>query len=140
MMGTASHDGNRNDHSSNNDCPEEELWRPVHPEQLELNPRLTSAQTDHGVTSRMTDNYLYLIMILKSPPKEDPQPHLHSMRCVYRHVSLRSMCNLIPFLDTMTSLCFLNIHPNPKEEEPIHPCLGSHGFRSYSPHLLICSI
>ena len=41
---------------------------PDHPDQFELNPPLTPAQMDHGVP----DSYLYLIRILKSPPKEKP--------------------------------------------------------------------
>lgn len=48
------------------------------PNQFEQNPRLAPVQTDHGVTSGMTNNYLYLILALKSPPKEDHKPHLHN--------------------------------------------------------------
>ena len=71
-VGVTPHEGNRNYPSSNNDCPQED--------QFEHNPRLTPAQMDPGVTSGI--NCLYLIVILKSPPKEEHKPHLHNRQCV----------------------------------------------------------
>lgn len=55
-----------------------------------------AVQMDHGVTSGMTYNYLYFVIILDPPPQEEAQPHLHTMQCMYSHVSLRHMCDLVP--------------------------------------------
>ena len=69
----------------------------------------------------------------KSPPKEEPQPHLHSTQDWHMHATF-----CLP-LRRMTGLPQLNMHPNPKQGKPIHPLSGSHGFRSHSPgspHLL----
>lgn len=75
--------------------------------------------------------YLYLIIILKSLP-EEPQFHLHNVRCMCRHVSLRSTWDLMPPLRRMPGLPYLDTYPNPKQKESIHPLLGSRGFASPS--------
>ena len=49
---------------------------PEGPDQFELNPWLTPVQMDHGVTHRVTNNYLCLITILKSLLREEHRPHL----------------------------------------------------------------
>ena len=51
---------------------------PDNPDQFEDDPQLVTTQMDHGATSRVTDNYLYPIIILKSPSKEEYNPHLHN--------------------------------------------------------------
>ena len=51
---------------------------------------------DHGVTSGMTYNHLHRSIILKSPLMEKHRLHLHNIQCVYWHVSLRHMRNLMP--------------------------------------------
>ena len=53
-------------------------------------------QINHRVTSGKTSNYLYLIIIIKSPPKEEHTVHLPNIHCMYRHVALRCMCDLMP--------------------------------------------
>ena len=67
------------------------VWRspgvPDHSDQFELNPGLTPAQMDHGVTSGMANYYLYLILILKSPSKGEHKPHLHNIQYIYGHVN-----------------------------------------------------
>lgn len=67
---------------------------------LSQSPYFTLIQKDHGVTSKMTDNYLHVIVILKFLPKEQHKPQIHNIQCIYRYVSLRCMCNLMP-----TSTC-----------------------------------
>ena len=64
---------------------------PNHPEQFEFNPQLTPAQKDDEVTYGMPSSYLYLIIILKYPPKEEHKSHSHNTQCMCRHVSLRHM-------------------------------------------------
>ena len=75
------------------------VWKKItggldHPYQFKPNPQFTSVQMDHEVSSRMTHNYLYLIIILKSPPKEEHKPHLHNIQCMYSHV-LKHMYGLL---------------------------------------------
>ena len=80
-------------------CPLMEclLWHgPDHPDQLELNLRFMTLQTDLGMSSRMSDNYVYLIIILKPLPKLEHQSHSHNTHCVYMQVSLRHVCDLMP--------------------------------------------
>lgn len=84
---------------------------PDHPDKFELNPWISPAQMDHGVTSGMTNKDLYLIIILTSPPKEKHKTYL--IQYVYRHVSLRCIVALCPRY-TRTRLPYLNIPPNPK--------------------------
>ena len=48
------------------------------------------------MTSRMTNNCLYLIIMLKSQPKEEHKPHSQNIQCVQSHVSLRRMWDLWP--------------------------------------------
>ena len=79
-------DRNRNHTLSDSNCPARHPTSSDYPDQFELNPWCTPTPVCHGVTSRMTDNYLYLIIILKSPPKEEHKPHLHNIQCMYRHV------------------------------------------------------
>ena len=55
---------------------------PISCRPFELNPRFTQL----GVTFGMTYNHLYLIVILKSPPKEDQETGLHDVQHLYRHV------------------------------------------------------
>lgn len=69
---------------------------PDHPDQFELNSLLTPAQTDHGGTHGVTDSYLYLVIMLESLPKLEQKPHLHTIQCWDRHVSLRCMTHLVP--------------------------------------------
>ncbi|KAM8911142.1 proteasome subunit alpha type-1-like [Lycaon pictus] len=69
---------NQNHPSSDSDCPEKTSSVPDHPDLLESNLKLIPAQKDHKVTSRMTDNYFYFIIIGKSLPQEEHKPHLHN--------------------------------------------------------------
>ena len=69
---------------------------PDHPDWFEHNPHLPPLQVDRGKTSRTTSVYLYLIILQKSPPKEDPKPLSHNIQRLYRHVSLRQMRYLMP--------------------------------------------
>ena len=39
-------------------------------------------------------NTTFSSLILKSLPKEEPQPHLHNIQYVHRHVSLSHLCDL----------------------------------------------
>ena len=55
-----------------------------------------SPNSHYRVISRMTGNHLYLIVILKSLREEEQKPHLHNIQCIYRLVSLRLMCYLMP--------------------------------------------
>lgn len=52
-----------------------------YPDQFEHNPRLPPVQMDHGITSRMTDVYLYLIY-LKSTQGEAQASQKHRIRDV----------------------------------------------------------
>lgn len=52
----------------------------------------------------MISNYLDLIIILKSLPKEEHKPHLHNIQCVDRHVSIRYMHDLLPTYSDRSSL------------------------------------
>lgn len=72
---------------------------PHHPDPFQLHFQFLSVQKHHGVTYVVTDNYLHLI-ILKSLPKEGHKPHLPNIQYMYRHISLKHMCDLMP-----TSVC-----------------------------------
>ena len=92
------------------------LTRPPQPRpsrQCEYNSWFMLIHMDYGVTSRMTCNYLYLVIILKSSCTEEHSMlcTVHNVQCMCRHVSLGCMDGLI---HTMTKLPYLNIHPNPK--------------------------
>lgn len=107
LMGIASHDGKGNYPSSNNDFLRKSSGVPDHPDQFELITQLSPTQMDHGVTSGMTNNYLYLIIVLKSLPKMEHKPHLHNIHihniCI--GIFLSGTCvTLCPLLCMMTRL------------------------------------
>lgn len=57
-----------------------------------------------------------------------------NLQCMYRSISSGYMHER-PFVlisHTVTKLPFLNIHPIPEKEKPIHPYLAGHDFGSYS--------
>ena len=74
----------------------------------------------------------------KISAKEDPQPQLHNIECTYRHVSLRHIRDLMLASTFKTRLPYLNIHPNPKQKEPIHPLWRVTALESISHDILIC--
>lgn len=65
--------------------------RPGRPDQFELNSWLMPVQKDPAVTSRMTDNYLYLILMLTSPPQEGCKPHLQNTQKISRRGCARGL-------------------------------------------------
>ena len=106
---------------------------------LKIATALTRPPADRGVTPKMTNDYLYLLMVLKSPLKEEPQPRLHNIQYMYRHVSIGAWVTWGPPLHAIVGFSYLNGHSSAKLKEPIHPCSENHNFGSYSlwsPYLL----
>lgn len=67
---------------------------PRPPRPFELNPRLTC--TDGSWSDLWNDlQHLYLIIILKSSPREEPQPCLHNIQCMHRHISWRCIGDIV---------------------------------------------
>lgn len=60
-------------------------------------------QMNYGVTPRITDDYIYLVIILKTLLKEEYKPHLHDIKCVYRHVTLRHIHDLMQCMTFSTN-------------------------------------
>ena len=75
------------------------LTRPPEPAQTTQTSWSVTAPQPVQMDPGMTDLYLYLIIILQTPPKAKPRPHLQNMHySVFRHVSLRHVHNLMPTL------------------------------------------
>lgn len=94
LPGMASCDGNQNYPSRGNDCPQAELWWPRPTTQTSLSSTLNSHLCRW--TMEWPDSYLYLIVMLKSLPKEELKPHLLNTQCIQKHVSSRCRSNLLP--------------------------------------------
>lgn len=96
------------------------------PPQLAQNPWLAPAQMDQPRNDlQKTSDHLYLVVIRKSPPKEERKPHSHNGPRMGKRISLRRMRGLPPASASEYKASRLNIHPNPLQEEPIHPRSGS---------------
>ena len=123
--------------SGNSNCPNRQLWSP------DTQTSVSSASTNSCTNGP------------RSGPWSDPQwplPHYNTEICpnwsrrpIYTIYSVHgggfpsdTCMPSCPPLHVMTGLPCLNIYPNPKWKEPIHPCLGVTALEITPHDLLIC--
>lgn len=114
-------------------CPNKEFWW-AQTTQTSWNSTPNSHPHRWTMEPPEWPSYLYLIIVLKSPPKEKRPPHLHNIWCICSSVSSWHTCTLTSASTYSDKAPLSNSSTSPQIKGTCSPCLGVTALEVISPH------